>query len=188
MEPYGPLTREVCEATYAEQARALAEGGVDLLVLETLYALEEMSWALEGIRQVTDLPLVVSFSFDQGTRTMMGVRPTEVAAAVAAFEVSAVGANCGRSLEETAVVIEEFVQAAPEIPLWVKPNAGTPQRVDGAIVYEADPAIFAEHLLGYVDGAPGSSGVVAGQRRSTSRRSPLRLPIRVSRSAFAGAR
>ena len=64
-------------AAYAEQAGALAEGGVDLLVLETIFALEEAVWAVEGIKSATDLPLVVSFSFDMGTRTMMGLSPTE---------------------------------------------------------------------------------------------------------------
>lgn len=151
VQPYGPLTRDVCSATYAEQAQALVQGGVDLLVLETFYALEEADWALEGVRRVTDLPLVVSFSFDQGTRTMMGVRPADVVAAVVPFEVAALGANCGRSLEETGTVVEEFLQAAPQIPLWVKPNAGAPQRVDGAIIYEADPASFAEHLREYAE-------------------------------------
>ena len=73
VEPYGPLTHDAAVEAYAEQARALADGGVDLLVLETFFALEEALWAIEGVQSATDLPLVASFSFDQGTRTMMGV-------------------------------------------------------------------------------------------------------------------
>ena len=72
-EPYGLLTREVGVEAYAEQARALDDGGVDLLVLETFFALEEALWAIEGVQGVSDLPLVMSFSFDQGTHTMMGL-------------------------------------------------------------------------------------------------------------------
>ena len=72
----------MCVEAYAEQAQALAEGGVDLLVLETFFAVEEALWAIEGVQSVTDLPLVVSFSFDQGTHTMMGLSPTDVVAAV----------------------------------------------------------------------------------------------------------
>ena len=151
VEPYGPLTRDVCAAAYAEQTQGLTDGGVDLLVLETFYALEEATWALEGVRRVSDLPVIVSFSFDQGTRTMMGARPADVVTAVDGFEISALGANCGRSLEETAAVLSEFRQAAPEMPLWVKPNAGAPQRVGGTIVYEADPATFACHVRGYAE-------------------------------------
>ena len=82
IEPYGLLNREDAIAAYAEQASALAEGGVDLLVLETIFAVEEAVWAVEGIQSATDLPLVVSFSFDMGTRTMMGLSPTDAVAAV----------------------------------------------------------------------------------------------------------
>ncbi len=82
IEPYGLLNREAAVAAYAEQAQALADGGVDLLVLETIFAVEEAVWAVEGIQSATDLPLVVSFSFDMGTRTMMGLSPTDAVAAV----------------------------------------------------------------------------------------------------------
>ena len=95
VEPYGPLTRELCQAAYAEQAQALDNGGVDVLVLETFFALEEALWAVDGIRTETDLPLIISFSFDQGTRTMMGISPADVVAAFQPLGVAAIGANCG---------------------------------------------------------------------------------------------
>src|SRR5690348_1181252 len=75
MDPLGDLTASAAADAYAEQAAGLVAGGVDLLLLETFFALEEAVAAVEGIRRVTALPLVVSFSFDQGTRTMMGVSP-----------------------------------------------------------------------------------------------------------------
>ena len=148
VEPYGPLTREVCETAYAEQAQALVEGGVDVLVLETFFALEEALWAVDGIRGVTELPLIISFSFDQGTRTMMGVSPTDVVAAFQPFGVAAIGANCGRSLEDNDTVVHEFLQATT-VPVWIKPNAGVPQVVGDTVVYEADPATLADHVADY---------------------------------------
>ena len=148
VEPYGPLTREVCETAYAEQAQALVEGGVDVLVLETFFALEEALWAVEGIRSVTELPLIISFSFDQGTRTMMGVSPADVVAAFQPFGVAAIGANCGRSLEDNDTVVHEFLQATT-VPVWIKPNAGVPQVVGDSVVYEADPATLAAHIADY---------------------------------------
>ena len=151
VEPYGLLTRDACVAAYAEQAHALAEGGVDLLVLETFFALEEGLWAVEGAQSASDLPLVLSFSFDQGTRTMMGLSPAEVVAAVEPLGLAAVGANCGRSLEDTDTIVGEFVDAAPGLPLWVKPNAGIPRIVGDTVVYDADPELLAEHVRGYVD-------------------------------------
>jgi methionine synthase I (cobalamin-dependent) len=151
VEPYGPLTRDVCVEAYAEQSKALAGGGVDLLVLETFFALEEALWAIEGVQGATGLPLVASFSFDQGMHTMMGLSPTEVVAAVEPLGVAALGANCGRSLADTDAVVAEFLDAAPALPLWVKPNAGVPRIVGDAVVYDADPETLAEHVRGYAD-------------------------------------
>jgi len=150
VEPFGALTREVCVQAYAEQSRALVQGGVDLLVLETFFTLEEAVWAVEGIQGVTDVPLVVSFSFDQGTRTMMGLSPTDVVAAIEPLGVAALGANCGRSLKDCDAIVTEFL-AAMSVPLWVKPNAGVPRIVGDAVVYDADPDTFADHVAGYAE-------------------------------------
>ncbi len=148
-EPLGPLTRALAVATYAEQARALADGGVDLLVLETFFSLDEGLWALEGITSVSDLPLVVSYSFDQGTKTMMGLTPTQVVEAFAPLGVAAIGANCGKSLDDTDRIVEELLAAADGLPLWVKPNAGVPRMVRDAVVYDAGPDDLARHLAAY---------------------------------------
>jgi methionine synthase I (cobalamin-dependent) len=164
VEPFGTLTRDAAVAAYAEQAHALAEGGVDLLVLETFFALDEAVWAVEGARSVSDLPLVTSFSFDQGTRTMMGLGAADVVAAVEPLGVAALGANCGRSLEDTDVIVTEFLAAAPSIPLWIKPNAGVPKVVGDAVVYEADPAMLAEHVA---DFASRGARIVGGCCGST---------------------
>jgi 5-methyltetrahydrofolate--homocysteine methyltransferase len=147
-EPYGPLTRELCEAPYAEQAQALVDGGVDVLVLETFFALEEALWAADGIRSVTELPLIISFSFDQGTRTMMGVSPADVVSAFQPLGVAAIGANCGRSLADNDIVVREFLDAST-VPIWIKPNAGVPRVVGDKVVYEADPATLAAHIADY---------------------------------------
>jgi methionine synthase I (cobalamin-dependent) len=150
VEPYGLLTHGACVEAYAEQAQALTEGGVDLLVLETFFALEEAVWAIEGIQSVSDLPLVASFSFDQGTRTMMGLGPADVVAAIEPLGVAALGANCGRSLEDTDTIVSEFLAATRELPLWIKPNAGVPRVVGDAVVYEAGPEMLARHVHDYV--------------------------------------
>jgi 5-methyltetrahydrofolate--homocysteine methyltransferase len=148
-EPLGPLGPAECAAAYAEQAAALAEGGVDLLVLETFFALEEALPAIEGVRSASDLPLVVSFSFDRGTHTMMGVSPREVVESVAGLGVAAVGANCGRSLADADAVVDELLDAAGDLPVWAKPNAGVPKMVGDHPVYEADPDLLAAHARDY---------------------------------------
>ena len=151
IEPYGLLNREDAAAAYAEQAQALADGGVDLLVLETIFAVEEAVWAVEGIQSVTDLPLVVSFSFDMGTRTMMGLSPTDAVSAVIPLGIAAVGTNCGRSLKDADLVVAEILAVAGDVPVWVKPNAGVPKVVGAEVVYEAGPEMLAEHVARYVE-------------------------------------
>jgi 5-methyltetrahydrofolate--homocysteine methyltransferase len=150
-EPLGPLTHDLAVATYAEQARALTDGGVDLLVLETFFSLDEGLWALEGIKSASDLPLVVSYSFDQGTKTMMGLTPTQVVEAFAPLGIAAIGANCGKSLADTDAIVDELVAAADGLPLWVKPNAGVPRMVGDSVIYDAGPDDLAEHVRRYVD-------------------------------------
>jgi 5-methyltetrahydrofolate--homocysteine methyltransferase len=150
-DPLGPLTRDLAVATFAEQALALTDGGVDLLVLETFFSLDEGLWAVEGVQSASDLPLVVSYSFDQGTKTMMGLTPTQVVEAFAPLGVAAIGANCGKSLDETDAIVGELVAAADGLPLWVKPNAGVPRMVGDQVIYDAGPEDLAAHVARYVE-------------------------------------
>jgi 5-methyltetrahydrofolate--homocysteine methyltransferase len=126
IKPYGPLEAEDVKATFAEQAKALTEGGVDLLLIETMFSFEETTAAFEGARSVTDLPIVVSFSYDRGTRTMMGVKPKDVIKRYSEMGAVLVGANCGTTLENMEAVVKEYAATVPNFPLWVKPNAGVP--------------------------------------------------------------
>jgi 5-methyltetrahydrofolate--homocysteine methyltransferase len=100
---------------------------------------------------VSDLPLVVSYSFDQGTKTMMGLTATQVVEAFAPLGIAAIGANCGKSLDDTDLIVDELVAAANGLPLWVKPNAGVPQMVRDAVVYDAGPDDLAAHITRYVE-------------------------------------
>jgi 5-methyltetrahydrofolate--homocysteine methyltransferase len=150
-EPLGPLTRAECVENYAAQAGALTEGDADLLLLETFFSLDEALAAIDGTRQASDLPLVVTFSFDQGTRTMMGHSPTHVAEAILPLGVAAIGANCGKSLADADVVAAEFIDLAGDVPVWIKPNAGVPKIVGDEVVYEAGPTTLAAHVRRYVE-------------------------------------
>jgi 5-methyltetrahydrofolate--homocysteine methyltransferase len=181
-EPFGPLTRETAVAAFSEQARALADGGVDLLVLETFFALDEALWAIEAIGGASpQLPVVVAFSFDQGTRTMMGLSPAQVVAAVEPLGVAALGANCGRSLDDTEALVAEFVAAEISVPLWVKPNAGVPQVVQGEVRYPEDPESFARRVSRFAEqgarvlgGCCGSTPEHVGALASALGRVPAR--------------
>ena len=150
MKPYGPLTVEDATATFAEQAKALAEGGVDLLVIETMFAFEEADAAFKGARSVTDLPIVVSFSYDRGVRTMMGVKPADMFKHYKEMGAVMIGANCGTTLENMEKVQQEYAATEPGFPLWAKPNAGLPRLVDGVTVFDVTPELMAEYAKKYI--------------------------------------
>jgi len=126
LKPFGPLDEQEAIDSYLEQVKALVEAGVDLFAIETQFSLEEAQAALKAIRMTTDLPVVCSFSFDRGTRTMMGVRPAQMASELTPLGVDILGINCGRSLEENLLVLKELRQAT-DLPIWFKPNAGLPE-------------------------------------------------------------
>ncbi len=141
--PFGTLEPEEAKQAYAEQAAALAEGGVDLLLVETQFALDEALAAVEGARSASELPLIVSFSFDsvgkRGARTMMGVGAPELAETFPPLGVAALGANCGSTPEVTEAAIAELSALLPGLPLWAKPNAGLPKPLTDPPEYELGP-------------------------------------------------
>ena len=153
LKPLGPLDEADAVAAFAAQAQALTAAGADLLVIETQFDLGEARAAVQGVRSVSNLPLVVSFSYDRGTRTMMGVRPASMAAEMAGQGVDVLGINCGRSLEDNFKALGEL-RSATLLPIWFKPNAGLP-----VLDEEANPTytISPEQM-----GAQAASWVSAG--------------------------
>jgi 5-methyltetrahydrofolate--homocysteine methyltransferase len=142
LQPYGTLAEADAEAAYAEQAKLLSDAGVDLLVIETQYDLSEAKAAARAARSVSDLPLVCSFSYDRGTRSMMGVKPTQMARELADMGLAALGINCGRSLEDNVKALTEL-RAATDLPIWFKPNAGLPRTTENnELVYDVTPPMM----------------------------------------------
>jgi len=152
IKPYGPLEADEVKATFAEQAKALTEGGADLLVIETMFAFEETNAAFEGAKSVSDLPIVVSFSYDRGTRSMMGVKPKDVMKRYTEMGATVIGANCGTTLENMEAIITEYAKTVPNFAMWAKPNAGIP-RMDietEQAIYDMGPEDMANFAKKYV--------------------------------------
>lgn len=148
MDPMGELTYEKAVDYFAEQAAALAAGGVDTIHIETMSDLQEAKAAIAGAHRATDLPVAVTMSFDMHGRTMMGVRPEEAAKALWAMDIWAVGVNCGRTLEDNLAALTAMRTAVPEATLISKPNAGLPRMEDTVeVVYDVTPEIMAEYAL-----------------------------------------
>jgi methionine synthase I (cobalamin-dependent) len=151
MVPIGRLAYETAVEMFAEQAQALAAGGVDFVYIETMSDLQEAKAAVEGAQQACDLPVFCTFSFDTHGRTGMGVSPAQAAQAMAALGVPAVGANCGHAPEEVLDFLPHMRDAAPDAYLIAKPNAGLPRMVKRQVIYDATPDRMADLARRYVE-------------------------------------
>ena len=139
LKPFGDLDIEVAKENYQEQARAFKNAGVDFLIIETQYDMNEVKIAIEACQIDSSLPIVCSFSYDRGTRTMMGLKPSQAACELANSGISMIGINCGKSLEDNLKCLVELRQST-QLPIWFKPNAGLP-KVDesGNSTYSISP-------------------------------------------------
>jgi methionine synthase I (cobalamin-dependent) len=140
----GETTEDELMAAFGEQAAAHAEAGADALLIETMSDIAEASIALRAA-QPTGLPVIVSFAFDTGRnkdRTMMGSTPEDCARAMAEAGADGVGANCGVGID-AAVLLCRRMKAVCDLPLWMKPNAGLPEVVDGVATYRTEAEAFA---------------------------------------------
>jgi 5-methyltetrahydrofolate--homocysteine methyltransferase len=145
MEPLGLLTPDGARASFAEQARALAAGGADFALIETMSALEEVHAAVDGAREA-GLPVVVTMSFDTNFHTMMGVKPAQALATLAGWGVGVIGANCGNGPAEIERVMADMARAKPEgVVLMAKSNAGMPRWKDDRITYGGTPEVMADY-------------------------------------------
>lgn len=142
------LTREVTaeqlHEAFSRQAHALAAEGPDAILIETMADLAEARIAAAAALQ-TRLPVIVSFVFDSGKnrdRTIMGTTPEQVAAALTSEGVHAIGANCGLAIRDFIPICKRLAAASP-LPIWIKPNAGLPEMIDGVAHYKTTPADFA---------------------------------------------
>ncbi len=146
-EPLGPLTMADGTEAFAEQARVLAEGGVDVIWIETMSSREEVAAAAAGAAD-TGLPVVVTLTFDTAGRTMMGMTPEDTAAFCNELDPPpvAIGANCGNGPAELVNALNGLARVAgPDAVLVAKSNCGVPAYIDGQIRYDGTPEIMARY-------------------------------------------
>ena len=144
----GEVDGEEFSAAFAEQAAAVARGGADAIVLETFNELAEIKLAIDAVCDACDLPVVASMTFasgPDGTATMMGDSPADLAAVAEAAGIDAVGANCGTG-PDNYVNVAALLAQATDLPIWIKANAGLPQLVDGQTTFAMGPEEFASFV------------------------------------------
>ncbi len=147
MEPHGTLTPDAAIGAFTEQANALAEGGVDVLWIETIFAFEELAAAVTAAAG-TGLPVASTMTFDTAGRTMMGDSPKQASDFIHSISPAllAYGANCGAGPAMLVDTICEFSRNAREGDVIIaKGNCGVPQTVGGEIVYTGDDETMARY-------------------------------------------
>ncbi|MGZ4143492.1 MAG: bifunctional homocysteine S-methyltransferase/methylenetetrahydrofolate reductase, partial [Actinomycetota bacterium] len=150
LAPYGRVSAEEAEDAFAEQIRALADGGADLLILETHSDVAELERAVLAARAVSDLPVIASLTFTRDDRTLLGESPEAAARRLAELDVDMLGVNCSLGPEQVLRLILAMKPYAGDTPLCALPNAGGPQRLGGRIMYQATPEYFAEYVSSFL--------------------------------------
>lgn len=146
VEPVGPLPFEYLIDIYKEQIGYLADAGVDLLVVETMMSLQECRAAVIAAKETTDLPVMVTLTFNEDGRTLFGTDPATASLVLTALGVDAVGVNCSTGPDKMVSVVQKMREYTG-LPLIAKPNAGLPQLEDGETVYNMGPEEFAENMM-----------------------------------------
>ncbi|MCG3120361.1 MAG: Bifunctional homocysteine S-methyltransferase/5,10-methylenetetrahydrofolate reductase [bacterium] len=152
LEPLGPRTLPDAYDIFVEQAVALAEGGADVIFVETMMAPEEVEIAVRAAKEKTRLPVVATMTFEMGKaglRTMWGVDVPAAVQRLTAAGADVIGANCGRGFDDMIAIVQEM-RPLTQLPIIAQSNAGIPEWADGVPVYKETPAAIqpkAEILL-----------------------------------------
>ena len=146
LKPMGLMDFEELVDIYKEQAKALLEGGVDLFVVETMMSLQETRAAVIAIKEVCDLPILATMTFEKDGRSLFGTDARTAAVVLSSLGVDAVGANCSTGPVHMAEVIAAMASVT-DIPIIAKPNAGIPRLNEaGETVYDNTPDNFANEM------------------------------------------
>lgn len=143
LRPIGTLELEELIDVYREQASILYEAGVDLFVVETMMNLAEARAALIAIREVCDLPVMVSLTFNEDGKTLFGQTPETAVVVLQSLGADAVGINCSTGPKEMLPLIKRMMDYA-KVPVFAKPNNGMPTLISGVTRYTMTPTEFAD--------------------------------------------
>ncbi|MBD5090070.1 MAG: dihydropteroate synthase [Clostridiales bacterium] len=143
--PVGKLQFEELVEIYKEQAGVLVEAGVDLFVVETMMSLQECRAAVLAIKEICNLPIMVTLTFNEDERTLFGTDAKTAVVVLQSLGADAVGLNCSTGPDKMHQIVEDMRSVA-NIPLIAKPNAGLPELKDGETVFDMEPQEFAEEM------------------------------------------
>jgi len=168
LEPVGPLAFADALAIFSEPIRAAREAGADLVIIETMSDLLEVRAAAVAAKDA-GLPFVITMTFEDDGRTVLGTPPGAAAAVAGALGASMMGANCSLGPKELLAIAKALL-AESRVPVMIQPNAGLPRLVDGATVFPTGPEEFAREMAKYlalgIRGVGGCCGTTAEHIRA----------------------
>ncbi len=168
LEPYGDLPADQALAAYEEQARALVEGGVDAVIIETQTSLEEMGVAIDAAKAAGAPCIIASFAYDLSQDqsfyvTMMGVTPERAAELAEEHGANIIALNCGTGMDMNgAAMVAKQYRAACGLPVMVQPNAGLPVLENMKAVYKQLPADMAKNIPDVISSGANIIGSCCG--------------------------
>ena len=161
LAPLGDFPPEAAREAFREQAQALAAAGADLLLVETMYSLDELRLAVEAAA-ATGLAVLATMTFERHGRTMMGVSPQDLATLLR-HGAAGVGHNCGDlDLDQVLHLVARLVAAAQGAPVVVQPNAGIARLESGQVVYPESPQSMALWAKRYLEAGARVIGACCG--------------------------
>lgn len=164
LEPLGTVPPIEMEEGFRLQIKGLIDGGSDLIIVETMTALEEIVLAVRAAKALCDLPVIGSMTFDptkQGYRTMMGVDIPTAVKTLLDEGVDVVGSNCGNGMDDFISIVKEM-RHVTDAPILAEANAGLPELVGGKTVYRETPELMASKLPRLIDAGANIVGGCCG--------------------------
>jgi homocysteine S-methyltransferase len=175
LAPFGRVLPEEARRIFSEQAKALLEADIDLLIFETMTDLYEIREAIQAAKTLSpNIPIVASMTFTRDDRTLLGDNPRKVAKALKSYGADVIGVNCSGGPNQLLRILREMRSALPDEKYWVKPNAGWPEQMGGRIFYPASADYFGDYARSFwkagVDVIGGCCGTtpdhIASMRKS----------------------
>ncbi|MBN2010182.1 bifunctional homocysteine S-methyltransferase/methylenetetrahydrofolate reductase [candidate division KSB1 bacterium] len=161
IKPLGTITQEQAHDAFAEQAKALHDGNVDVFLLETFCDLTMLEIAIQAVQSVSEKPIIAHVSFSDDARTIYGVTPAQVVERLNQYQLAAIGVNCSTGPQP---IFEKIVEMAKltSMKLSAMPNAGMPKFVEGRLIYMASPEYFAEYAKRFIQSGVSIVGGCCG--------------------------
>jgi 5-methyltetrahydrofolate--homocysteine methyltransferase len=146
----GDVTGKELYDAFREQAIALEKGGADIIIIETMSAIDEASLAVRAARENTKCIVIITMTFSRTLkgeyRTMMGVSPEEMVSSMIEAGAHIVGSNCGNGIEDMIGIVKAIRAADNNIPILIQANAGVPELIDGQTVFRESPEMMASFV------------------------------------------